>query len=124
MFEMSRSACDHTGIQELVSTEIGPKDCDHNPGELELWTQKDPDVSTGGPNISNIVLQFRLLQPAEQKRILDILQDELNKTGFECTYCGRRIRNPIWLANLPLCRSCHSRLFSPIEKRRMVYGGR
>lgn len=92
-----RSAC----VQEPVSTEV------------------DPEV---GPT-SNIVRLFRHLQPAEQKRILDILQDELNKTGFECTYCGRRVRNPVWLANLPLCRSCHSRLFSPIE-RRMVYGGR
>jgi DNA-directed RNA polymerase subunit RPC12/RpoP len=73
---------------------------------------------------SEILTLFRQLQPAEQKRILDILQDELSKTGFECTYCGRRIRDPAWLANLPLCRSCHSRIFSPVEKRRMVYGGR
>ena len=64
---------------------------------------------------------FRHLQPAEQKRILDLLVDEFHKTGFECTYCGRRVRDPVWLANLPLCGRCHSHLFSPAEKRRMVY---
>ncbi|MBO8179852.1 MAG: hypothetical protein H0Z19_05140 [Archaeoglobus sp.] len=79
---------------------------------------QDPEV---GPT-SNIVRLFRHLQPTEQKRVLDILQDELHKTGFECTYCGRRVRDPVWLANLPLCRSCHQRIFSPVEKRRMVYG--
>ncbi len=45
--------------------------CVHNPGELP------PDVSTG----STIIRLFHLLQPAEQKRILDLLMDELHKTG-------------------------------------------
>ncbi len=76
-------------------------------------------IQTSAEHILDI---FRGLQPAEQKRILDLLTDEFRNTGFECTYCGRRIRDPVWLSNLPLCRRCHSWLFSPVTKIRLAYG--
>jgi len=66
-------------------------------------------------SVAGLIQVFRKLQPADQKLILDLLMDEFHKTGFECTFCGRHVRDPVWLANLPLCRSCHSHLFSLIE---------
>ena len=74
------------------------------------------------PLAEYILHLFRELQPAEQRRTLDLLTDEFRNTGFECTYCGRRVKNPVWLSNLPLCRRCHSQLFSPVTKLKLVYG--
>lgn len=102
------SRCDHSNLA----------DCVHNPSSH--CDHKDhPDDPC-----DHILSSFRRLQPAEQKMILDRLMDELHSTGFECTYCGRRTRDPVWLANLPLCRSCHSWIFSVEEKTKLVYGVR
>lgn len=72
--------------------------------------------------LNSLLPVFRALQPVEKKIVLDILSTELGNEAVECTYCGRRIKNPVWLSNLPLCPSCHSHLFSVREKMRLVQG--
>jgi hypothetical protein len=72
----------------------------------------------------SILSWFRTLQPVEKKIVIDILTNELGSEAIECTYCGRRVRNPVWLSNLPLCRRCHSQIFSPVTKLKLAYGRR
>ncbi|MEM2191586.1 MAG: hypothetical protein QW540_09195 [Archaeoglobaceae archaeon] len=63
-----------------------------------------------GAEISEIVSIFKTLQPVEQKLILDLLLHEFQGTPFECTFCGSKTVDVLWLANLPLCRSCYGYL--------------
>jgi|GEM_PF-1784588 hypothetical protein len=130
MIEMSQDCdCVHNfqelyvdTVQELDVTTIKDRNCEHR---LDPACVHNHNVSTDIV-YKGILSLFHILQPSEQKRMLDLLTDVLNKSGFTCTYCGGKVRGKrvVWLGNLPICRRCHSWLFSPKTKMRLVYGVR
>jgi len=65
---------------------------------------------------------YNKLQPTEKKRVLDQLADLLYETGFECTFCGRKIsgKDVVFLTNLPVCKRCDAYLHSPVVKMRLA----